>query len=621
MWNKLSISQKAQLIKSAVQNGITDLNFIRDAYNEFKYGIWKNDIKKHKGIDVDKDNTYDYRSFYDENRDMAMRMLKDDPEAHFPDTYKTSTHPTFSEESRYSGTVNRYNPTGITGGRWEGDNKYIMSQDQLDRDWDTDSTLDYLKWADPNVRMYAPDGESQMLRSVAVTPGQYALGGALNQFGDGGNKRKKYIHRATGREYDTIPEGWVIEGSKEHKAMQRQNTQRVLSRAAKVQEAYTGKPSTIEDDFIWNVEPHSDVVFTFNPNTGEQYIADYDEDATSDQNTFHRLNVAAEDARVAEATAFEKPLNLLSPGQWFDAGVKAYRGDIDNVGGFFKHIYDGNSGWVPDSFAMEYPRASALINYAGDAAFFEGAGRLGKATVNKGVELWNKPKGYTTAYHGSPYPFDIENAWMGTSSDMGLHLSKSRKVAQSMAGDNGTVYKTFIPKASTRTIDLGLNGVDHLGSKTYFPGSKYSNAGNNWFERSLIEKHGGKVTQEKGQNGVPVFSVDKPVTVPISEEIWPNMSPEARLRADGILFENKVYGDYPGVSRMANEKAAKLFSDYGFKTIEYNNTAPIEGGGGTSYIVTDPNAVKLAPTVNMEAPVPFFNAGLQFLPTMGRTGK
>lgn len=644
MWDKLSISQKAQLIKSAVQSGITDLNFIRDTYNEFKYGgygRWKKDIKKHKGIDVDKDNTYDYRSFYNENRDMAMRMLKDDPEAHFPDTYKTSVHPTFSQESRYSGTVNRFNPTGITGGRWEGDHKYIMSQDQLDRDWDTDSTLDYLEWADPNVKMYAPDGESQMLRSITATPGQYALGGLFNKFDKGGpqRKRKKYIHKATGREYDTIPKGWVVVGSKEYYDLQRQYRQESLNNVAEqarkakpdssgtyningqqLTEGEVQKLSTIDQDFIWDSEEHPGLTYVLDAKTGDHYVADYDIDATSDQNTKHRLDVKYNDKRVSNATAFERPLNLLSPGQWFDATVKTFKGDIDSVGGFFGHIYNGNSGWVPDSFARDYPRASAVINFFGDAAFGEGVNRVGGAAINKGVELWNKPNGYTTAYHGSPYPFDIENAWMGTSNDMGLHLSKNRGIAQAMAGENGIVYKTFIPEPSLRSVDLGMNGVEHLGSKTYYPGVEYSNAGNNWFERSLIEKQGSKVTQGKRANGTPMFMVDKVTNVPLSKEVWPGMSPEVRAQADGLLFRNKLETDYSGFKKI-NEDAARLFSENGHKTIEYNNSSYGEGKGGTSYIVTDPNAVKLVPTVHMESPVPFFNTGLQFFPTTGRTGK
>lgn len=204
MWDKLSMSERAKYIQLAVQNGITDVNSIRDTYNQYKSGgyiKWKDRINRHKGLDIDNDDSYDYESFYKENRGMARRMLKDDPEAHFPDTYKTATHPTFSQESRYSGNVNRFNPEGITGGRWEGDDRYIMSQDQLDRDWDTDRTLDYLEFADPRVTMYAPDGESKMLRSIEVTAPapavEYALGGLFKRYDEEEKKfnfLKNYLH-------------------------------------------------------------------------------------------------------------------------------------------------------------------------------------------------------------------------------------------------------------------------------------------------------------------------------------------------------------------------------------------------------------------------------------------
>ena len=50
-------------------------------------------------------------------------MYEDDPDfeiktGHFKDTYKTVYHPTFSNESVYSGNKSEYNPRGTIGGRW-----------------------------------------------------------------------------------------------------------------------------------------------------------------------------------------------------------------------------------------------------------------------------------------------------------------------------------------------------------------------------------------------------------------------------------------------------------------------------------------------------------------------
>jgi len=45
-------------------------------------------------------------------------MLTANPNAHFTDIGKTVYHPTFSNESIYSGKVSDYNPRGTIGGSW-----------------------------------------------------------------------------------------------------------------------------------------------------------------------------------------------------------------------------------------------------------------------------------------------------------------------------------------------------------------------------------------------------------------------------------------------------------------------------------------------------------------------
>ena len=59
------------------------------------------------------DNTYDYRGFYDNNPIDAA-----DASTHWPDSYKTVYHPTFSTYSDYSGKVSDFNPLGLEGGTW-----------------------------------------------------------------------------------------------------------------------------------------------------------------------------------------------------------------------------------------------------------------------------------------------------------------------------------------------------------------------------------------------------------------------------------------------------------------------------------------------------------------------
>nr|DAI45538.1 MAG TPA: hypothetical protein [Bacteriophage sp.] len=130
MWNDLSIAEKANIITLGVSSGITNLNDIRKGYNSFArggYTKWKERIREYKGLDVDNDPTYDYEGFYNSYPDKAWDMLNAAKKAHFPDEFKTALHPSFSNESRYSGYKNKYNPKGITGGTWLDNYNYRLS--------------------------------------------------------------------------------------------------------------------------------------------------------------------------------------------------------------------------------------------------------------------------------------------------------------------------------------------------------------------------------------------------------------------------------------------------------------------------------------------------------------
>ena len=91
------------------------------------------------------DPTYNYETFYNLQPFMAERMLQADPYAHFSDIGKTMYHPTFSDESAFSGYVNDFNPLGITGGHWNKTfTEYTPSRSQLDNYWNYNVTRDYL---------------------------------------------------------------------------------------------------------------------------------------------------------------------------------------------------------------------------------------------------------------------------------------------------------------------------------------------------------------------------------------------------------------------------------------------------------------------------------------------
>ena len=179
-WENLPIKQRHQFIRSAVINGLKDRDSIVEAYNTYAKGGYEN-WKQQLGafLDVEHDNTYDYEGYYNDNPITAWQQLdrlRRNQDSHFPDTFKTAYHPTFSDESRYSGIKDpRFNPNGIIGGHWYDDYNYQLSNSQFENDWDISKMYDYLQKAgDDKVRTLAPDG-SILLNEVVVTPRSSAL--------------------------------------------------------------------------------------------------------------------------------------------------------------------------------------------------------------------------------------------------------------------------------------------------------------------------------------------------------------------------------------------------------------------------------------------------------------
>ncbi len=112
-WNDLSMKDKASYIRMGVENGITDLDAIREIYNKFAEGgpikksykdfstrlskAWNNEnLSKHD---------YDYQKYYNDDPEEAYRQLESiehGGKGHFPDggksgTYKTPNHPTYPD--------------------------------------------------------------------------------------------------------------------------------------------------------------------------------------------------------------------------------------------------------------------------------------------------------------------------------------------------------------------------------------------------------------------------------------------------------------------------------------------------------------------------------------------
>lgn len=137
--------------------------------NKTKYRKWLEDIaaiRDWNPNEMDNDPTYDYKLFYNKQPKEAKAMLNKNSDAHFTDIAKTAYHPTFSNESYYSGKINNKNPKGIIGGTWsdaprlgKNGSRYILSDSQMRNNWDVDRTIDYVSFNELNgAEVRLPNG-------------------------------------------------------------------------------------------------------------------------------------------------------------------------------------------------------------------------------------------------------------------------------------------------------------------------------------------------------------------------------------------------------------------------------------------------------------------------------
>lgn len=368
-WNDLSMTDRAKIIALEVKNGITNLDDIKNNYNNFArggYTKWKQKIKEHKNIDIDNDPTYDYKGFYDSNPSKAWDMLNKDSNAHFTDKYKTVYHPSFSDESIYSGYKNSFNPDGITGGTWIDDNNYIMSQSQFDNDWDTDATLDYFNSAeDSPVNLYAPDGAT-VLKGITVTP---------NKFGKGGVKKIYRIGKLNNEGKPIIDYSIPAFSSKQEidSYMKNNNLEQIF--VENLPELEVKHPSLIAK------EPAQEANWTdkdkeryarMMESTGWKADTDFADKAIQAEQTARNINQGAVLGQLASG------LNVLSPSQQVGAlsdMIQGKRGYWDSIGG-------GNSGFFTDTYTKKHPIISGIGNMIADGIIVN--------NINKGFNILNK---------------------------------------------------------------------------------------------------------------------------------------------------------------------------------------------------------------------------------------
>lgn len=80
------------------------------------YKNWGFDNEDEALVHALNDNTYNYREYYSK-----YPKSKANADTHWTDEFKTVYHPTFSNESVYSGKKSKFNPEGLIGGSWDGE--------------------------------------------------------------------------------------------------------------------------------------------------------------------------------------------------------------------------------------------------------------------------------------------------------------------------------------------------------------------------------------------------------------------------------------------------------------------------------------------------------------------
>ena len=104
--------------RSLESAGISDAQYLQimERVAEQNYKDWGLPNSDAALVQALNDNTYNYRGYYNKYPNGKGNAVD-----HWTDEFKTVYHPTFSNESIYSGKKSQYNPNGLKGGHWRGE--------------------------------------------------------------------------------------------------------------------------------------------------------------------------------------------------------------------------------------------------------------------------------------------------------------------------------------------------------------------------------------------------------------------------------------------------------------------------------------------------------------------
>ena len=152
----------------------------------------------------------------------------------------------------------------------------------------------------------------------------------------------KYKDINTSQEYDQIPEGKV---------------QPIIVNGQPVTEEaynkyYNSHPIELEE-----------VIISPKQNKSTTIAAYYDRIAdVSPDNYIRHINQSYSDNQIRRANYWEGIPNLFSLSQYIGAAIDYAQGEKP----FWNGVWYGNSGYLPDNFAIENPRLTAVLNSLGD---------------------------------------------------------------------------------------------------------------------------------------------------------------------------------------------------------------------------------------------------------------
>lgn len=216
--------------------------------------------------------------------------------------------------------------------------------------------------------------------------------------------------------------------------------------------------------------------------------------------------------------------------------------------------------------------------------------QTGKAIgrIPSDIKFFLKEKNPLKIYHSNRQGkhFPLYQGRNASSDNIGLHVTPNRSIAESFDSNPMSGYISSIP--DMKTIDLGQNNYNLMSNNVRINKNYLDFAnGDDSFRIGLIQKYGGNPSYI--DNPVNPFGkyikIEKEVNIPLRNETFPNAPKEF----DNLLSNNTVKTREDALK--LNKKVSDLLSQNGKKIIEYNNRFGTEGGGGTSYIITDPKVI------------------------------